>query len=130
MNLHIVKGNITKDPVKTYTTNGMACVKFSVAVNDSYKDKDGNWQKSVDYINVISWGKQAEVISEHFHSGSSILLTGKVKTSSWEKDGKKHYKTETKLDTFEFVDRKSGSDQSVENQQTVPQQSGDGDLPF
>lgn len=102
INKAMIFGNLTRDPEMRALPSGMQVCSFSVATNRNYKDRDGNRQESTDYHNVVAFGKQAEVISKYLAKGRSVFVEGRLQTSSWEKDGQKHYRTEIVMDRFEF----------------------------
>lgn len=105
LNKVFIGGNLTKDPELTTMPNGTVICKFSVATNETYNNKTtGEKVQTVEYHNIVSFGKQAEVITKFFTKGQSIFIEGKLKTSSWEdKDTqKKMYRTEIFLSEFQF----------------------------
>jgi len=94
VNKVIIIGNLTSDPdVKTLQT-GTSVANFSLAINESYKDRDGKKVESVEFVNVVLWHGLAEVAGNYLKKGSGVYVEGKLKTSSYEKDGVKKYKTE------------------------------------
>jgi len=102
LNKAMIYGNLTRDPEMKVTPGGIQVCSFSVATNRSYNDRDGKRQESVDYHNITSFGKQAEVIAKYLTKGSGVYVEGRLQTSSWEKDGVKQYRTEIIVDKFEF----------------------------
>lgn len=108
LNKAILYGNLTRDPELKALPSGIQVCSFSIATNRNYKDRDGNRQESVDYHNIVAFGKQAEVISKYVTKGSGIYVEGRMQTRSWEKDGVKQYRTEVVLDKFEFGLKGSG----------------------
>ena len=108
LNKAMIFGNLTRDPEMKALPSGMQVCSFSVATNRSYNDRDGKRQESVDYHNVTSFGKQAEVIAKYLTKGSSVYVEGRLQTNSWEKDGVKQYRTEIIVDKFEFGPKSGG----------------------
>ncbi len=101
MNKVILVGRLTKDPDLRTTTSGKSVASFSVAVDRRFK-QDG--QPSADFINVVAWGRQAEVISQYLGKGRQIALTGRLQTRSYDaQDGSKRYVTEVVLEEFDFI---------------------------
>lgn len=98
----MIYGNLTRDPEMKALPSGMQVCSFSVATNRTYNDRDGKRQEAVEYHNVTSFGKQAEVIAKYLTKGSPVYVEGRLQTNSWEKDGVKHYRTEIIVDKFEF----------------------------
>jgi single-strand DNA-binding protein len=83
--------------------NGMKVTSFGVATNRTWKDANGAKQEAVEYHNIISFGKQAEVIAQYCKKGDSIFVEGRLQTRKWEdKDGKTNYKTEIVVENFQF----------------------------
>jgi len=81
-------------------------LKLRLATSERRKDKDGNWSDHTEWHSVVVFGKRAEALSRLLNKGSRILVEGKLRTSSWEKDGQKHYKTEVAADDIELLDGK------------------------
>lgn len=97
-NLHILYGNITKDPELRYTSGGTAKCSFSVATNRSIKRND-QWEKVATFHNIVCWGKLAEWVSKNFTKGSAVFIQGRVDNRSYEtQTGEKKYITETVAD--------------------------------
>ena len=109
LNKAMIYGNLTRDPEMKALPSGMQVCSFSVATNRSYNDRDGKRQESVDYHNIVSFGKQAEVIAKYLTKGSAVYVEGRLQTNSWEKDGVKQYRTEIIVDKFEFGPKGAGS---------------------
>jgi len=137
MNKAIIMGSLGQDPELKYTPQGVAVCSFSIATNESYKDKQGNKVDKTEWHNVTCFKNTAEVISKYFKKGSKILVEGKLNTRNWEKEGHKFYKTGINLERFEFVDSKKDGTQQSNQQQTqttkydVPSTDFDPqDLPF
>src|ERR1017187_948739 len=96
VNKVILIGGLGKDPEVKYTPSGMAIARFSLATNDRIKDKDGNWQDSTEWHNVVAFQRTAEIVAEYLKKGNKVYIEGRLHTDSWEdKDsGQKKYKTE------------------------------------
>ena len=95
VNKAILIGNVGKDPEVKYTGSGIAVAKFSLATNESFKDKGGEWQNRAEWHNVVAWEHLAEIAGEYVHEGTKLYVEGKLQTSTW-KDGSGHknYRTE------------------------------------
>ena len=96
VNKVILIGNLGKDPEIKYTSSGMAVAKFSLATNERYKDKDGQWQDRTEWHNIVAWQRLAEIVGEYVKKGSKLYLEGRIQTSSWDdkETGQKKYRTE------------------------------------
>ncbi len=96
VNKVILLGNLGKDPEVKYTPSGVPVAKFSLATNERYKDKGGEWQERTEWHNIVAWQRLAEIVGEYVKKGSKIYIEGRLQTSSWEdkQSGEKKYKTE------------------------------------
>ncbi len=115
INKVILYGNLTKDPELKSLPSGMHVNSFSLATNRSIKDSVTGAKKDVpEYHNIVAFGKTAEVIHQYVKKGNPIYLEGRMQTRSWDgTDGKKNYRTEVVLDTFQFgPSLKNGTGQS------------------
>src|SRR5207244_8528227 len=95
VNKVILIGNLGKDPEVKFTPNGTAVAKFSLATNESFKDKNGQWQERTEWHNVVAWQRLAEIVGEYV-KGSRLYVEGKLQTSTWgdRQNGGKRYRTE------------------------------------
>jgi single-strand DNA-binding protein len=96
VNKVILIGNLGKDPEIKYTPSGTAVAKFSLATNERYKDKSGEWHDRTEWHNVVAWQRLAEIIGEYVGKGGKLYIEGRLQTSSWDdkEDGHKKYRTE------------------------------------
>ncbi len=96
VNKVILIGNLGKDPEVKYTPSGTAVAKFSLATNERYKDKDGNWQDRTEWHNITAWARTAEIAGEYLKKGRTVYIEGRLRTDSWEDKNthEKKYRTE------------------------------------
>ena len=96
VNKVILIGNLGKDPEVKVTPSGTPVAKFSLATNERYKDKAGQWQDRTEWHNLVAWQRTAEIIGEYVKKGSKIYVEGRLQTSSWDDKttGEKKYRTE------------------------------------
>ncbi len=99
----VLMGNLTRDPELRTTPNGSTVCSFSLAVNRSWKNAQGEQQEAVDYIDCNVWGKPAEIIDQYMNKGSGILVSGRLQQRSWEQEGQKRSKVEVVVEDFNFV---------------------------
>ena len=120
LNKAMVYGNLTRDPELKALPSGSNVTSFSIATNRVYKDKDGNKQESVDYHNIVVFGKQAETVAQYLVKGSQALVEGRMQTRSWDdaESGKKMYKAEVVADSVQFGSRPSGGSTEASQQTT------------
>jgi single-strand DNA-binding protein len=112
LNKVIIVGNLTREPELKSLPSGVKVLNFGVATNRNWKDKEGNKKEDVEFHNIVAFGKQAEVIQQWVKKGDQIYLEGRLQTRNWEEKetGKKIYKTEIILETFQFGAKRGGSD--------------------
>lgn len=99
----VLMGNLTRDPELRNTPNGQSVAGFSLAVNRSWKNAQGETQEAVDYIDCNAWGKAGEIITQYMQKGGAILVSGRLQQRSWEQDGQKRSKVEVVVEDFNFV---------------------------
>lgn len=94
INKVILVGNVGADPEVKYTPIPVG--KFSVATNERFKNKSGEWQDRTEWHNIVAWQKLAEIVGEYVSKGSKVYIEGKLRTSSWEdrRSGEQKYRTE------------------------------------
>lgn len=117
MNKVLLRGRLTKDTVLKYTEKGLAVTRGTIAVDDGYGEK-----KQTDFFNFLAFGKTGEAIAQYTNKGSNILLVGKMKNNSYEKDGVKKYSTEIIVEEVEFLEKRKESLPGLD--------ISDSDLPF
>jgi len=108
MNKVILMGNIGQDPAITYTQNGLAVCKISIATNEKIKG-----EKVVSWHRCVAFSKTAELIEKYIEKGDRLLIEGKIKYDSYDKDGTSIYTTDIIINTIEFINNK----QSQNNEQ-------------
>ena len=96
-------GNLGEDPVRGQAANGDFC-SVSLATNESYKDKNGEWQTITEWHKLKVWGKQAEWFYNQFKKGDVAYIDGKIKYGSYDKaDGTRIYTTDIVVKEFKKV---------------------------
>lgn len=93
LNRATVMGNVVREIEVKETGKGRKYVRFSLAVSDDYKDKSGQAVKQTDFVNCVAWGTTASIISRYAVKGKPLLVEGKIKTDTYEKNGQKQYTT-------------------------------------
>jgi single-strand DNA-binding protein len=110
INKALLYGNLTRDPEMKSLPSGIAVCSFSIATNRTWKDKNGAKQESVDYHNIVTFGRQAELVNQYLKKGSGIFVEGRIQTRSWDgKDGTKQYRTEVVAENFQFGPKGGGA---------------------
>lgn len=132
----ILMGNLARDPQIRYTASKQAVASFAVAVNRSWKGKNGELQESVDFIPVVVWGVQAEHCERYLKKGSPVLVEGRIQVRSYEdKTGQKKWITEVIASpyggiTFLGSGRKDDSQDSFSSKGAYEASQGDGARSF
>lgn len=110
VNIVIIIGNLVREITLAAMPNGNKVVNFSLAVNRKYKDAEGVSKESVEYIDLVAYGKQAELIAQYTKKGQSLFCEGRLQTRTWIKDDStKGYKTEVIVDNFQFGNSPRGT---------------------
>jgi len=96
VNKVILIGNLGKDPEVKYTPQGTPVAKISLATNERYKDKAGEWQDRTEWHNVVLWQRLAEIAGEYLKKGGKVYIEGRLQTRSWDdkQTNQKKYMTE------------------------------------
>jgi len=105
LNSFIGIGRLTRDPELRYTPAGKAVCKFGIAINRTYRNQEGNNVDDVLFINIVSWGKQAETCSQFLKKGRRVAINGELRSNNWQdKDGNKRVSFEVNARTVQFLD--------------------------
>ena len=130
MNNVILIGNLTRDPEKRTTQNGISNATFTLAVNRRAKGPDG--QRVTAFIKCVAWRQTAEFIAQYGAKGRKLAITGELQSRSYEKDGQQHTVWEVIVSNAEFVtnpDTKPEPEpKQTHNERFV--EEPDGELPF
>ena len=112
INTAILTGRLTKDAELKYTGTGTAVASFTLAVDRTFKNANG--EKETDFINVVAWRKTAETLATYTKKGSLIGVQGRIQTRNYEgNDGKRVYVTEVLADSFTFLESKKQADNNI-----------------
>jgi single-strand DNA-binding protein len=87
-------GNLGADPELRVTAGGTAVLKLRMATTESFLDANNTRQERTEWHQVVVWGKRGEGLAKILKKGDRVFIDGGNRTTSWEKDGTKHYKTE------------------------------------
>jgi single-strand DNA-binding protein len=114
MNVITLTGNATKDIELSYSPQGTAFGKGTIAVQRNFKNQQGEYD--TDFINFKAIGKISEVMANYIGKGDKFGITGSLQINVSEKDGQKRYFTEVVVSGFDFPNKPKG--QSSNNQQS------------
>jgi single-strand DNA-binding protein len=115
-------GNLTRDPELRLAGDTPVC-NFSIACNERYKDRNGQQQEKVEFVNIVAWRGLAEVCSRFLHKGKQVYVEGKLTTRKWQdKDGQDKYTTEVVIYDMQML----GSRDDGQREQRPAQQAQHG----
>jgi len=147
VNKVILVGRLGRDPETRYTSSGQAVANFSIATDETYKDRAGERQKRTEWHKIVVWGKQAEIAQKYLKKGSLIYLEGRIQSREWmDKEQNKRTSFEIVCNTFRMLGGRgdgggapSGGTSGDEMEAHAPAPSDDGgagpeigdeDIPF
>ena len=108
----ILIGNLTKDPELRYTPQGTPVASFRIAVNSRYKQAEGSREETL-FIDIVTFGKQAETCSQYLNKGKSVLVEGRLQERRWESEGQQRSKFEVVAQRVRFLSSKKGPAQET-----------------
>lgn len=108
VNKVILVGRLGRDPETRYTSGGQAVANFSVATDESYKDRNGERQKRTEWHKIVVWGKQAEIAQQYLKKGSLVFIEGRIQSREWQdKEGQKRTSFEIVANNFRMLGGRS-----------------------
>ena len=132
LNKVLIMGRMTRDPQVRQTPSGQSVGELSMAINRTYTKGDQQ-RDEVCYVNVTVWGKAAEACAKCLAKGSLVLVEGRLKLDTWEKDGQKRSKLGVVAESVQFLDRTKAAQEwpAPQDQPATPADATDGDgIPF
>ena len=96
-------GNLTRDPDLRQIPSGQSVCSFSLALNRSYKNKEGEWTEATDFVDVVAWGPLGERVAQYVTKGRPVLVSGRLQSRQWEQDGQKRNKLEVVASDVTFL---------------------------
>lgn len=139
INNTVLVGRLTKDVELRYTPSNVAVATFTLAVNRTFKNENGD--READFINCVMWRQQAENLASWCKKGALIGVTGRIQTRSYDnQQGQRVYVTEVVAEQFQLLESKGQGNQGQQRQtqqqvpdfsrQGAPMDISDDDLPF
>ncbi len=102
-------GNLGGDPEIRHLENGTAVGRFSLATNENYKDKDGNWQKQTEWHNIVVWRDMAERAEKMLKKGMLVFVEGKISYRKYtDKDGQEKTFTDIVANSYRVLEKLEG----------------------
>jgi single-strand DNA-binding protein len=121
INKFIGIGTVGKDPESKFMPNGNAVTNISIAVNENWKDKDGQKQERTEWIRIVFFNRLAEIVNEYVRKGSKLYVEGSLRTRSWEQDGVTKYATEIVASEMQMLDSRNGGPAEAQTDQSAQQ---------
>lgn len=105
VNKVILVGRLGRDPETRYTSGGQAVANFTMATDESFKDRSGERQKRTEWHRIVVWGKLAEITQQYLKKGMLVYIEGRIQTRQWEdkRDGQKRTTTEIVANTMKML---------------------------
>lgn len=125
----IISGRATSDSVLSYTESGSAYLRFRIASNRNYRDRNGEWQEETTFVGVTLWGKAAERLSERIKKGTPVMIQGRLQSYTREVDGFK--RTEVSIQAFrtQVLEKRGGGYREEEVETETPEEENDIESP-
>ena len=115
LNKAIIAGNCAADP-EIRELAGKKGASFRIGITEKYKDTDNQFQEKTEWINIVAWGKTAEVAEKYVKKGTAVLVEGKIQNRQWnDREGNKRYTTEVLASNIQ-VDKARSSRASSQQQ--------------
>ena len=104
VNKVILVGRLGRDPETRYTGGGQAVANFSMATDESYKDKNGERQKRTEWHRITAWGKLAEICQQYLKKGTMVYIEGRIQSREWQdKEGQKRTSFDIVANTMKML---------------------------
>lgn len=119
-----LSGNLTRDAELTATQGGTQVARFGLAVNERVKNqRTGEWESRPNFIDCVMFGLRAEKLAQYLCKGTKVAVEGRLRYSSWERDGERRSKIEVIVDEVEFMSRGQQGDGGGYAPSPAPQQA-------
>src|SRR5258708_31705210 len=126
VNKVILVGRLGRDPETRFTSGGQAVANFSVATDETYKDRNGERQKRTEWHKIVVWGKQAEIAQQYLKKGSLIFVEGRIQSREWQdKEGQKRTSFEIVANNFRMLGSRAESAAAGSGGGATSRSSGD-----
>ena len=118
INKVILIGRLGRDPEVKYTPSGQAVANFSIATDETYKDRNGEQQRRTEWHNIVAWRRLAEICGEYLVKGKLVYIEGRLRTRKWEdREGNKRSTTEIEAREMQMLSPKGEGDRSESSSQ-------------
>src|SRR5260370_16457802 len=123
-------GRLGRDTETKFTGAGQAVANFSIATDETYKDKTGARQKRTEWHRIIVWGKQAEIAQQYLKKGALIFVEGRIQSREWEKDGENHRSFQIPSSNFLMLQANKNGSKAARTEPGESPEITDEDIPF
>jgi len=140
VNKVILVGRLGRDPETRFTGSGQSVANFSLATDETYKDRAGERQKRTEWHRIVLWGRLAEIARDYLKKGSLVYVEGRLQTRQWDdrQTGNKRQATEIVASTLRMLGGRGEAAPSVDAEPPLPPaeesapapEVGDEDIPF
>lgn len=104
VNKVLLVGRLGRDPETRYTSGGQGVCNFTLATDETYRDRNGERQKRTEWHRIVVWGKQAEISQKYLHKGSLIFVEGRIQMRQWDdREGQKRTSVEIVVNNFRML---------------------------
>jgi single-strand DNA-binding protein len=129
VNKVILVGRLGRDPETRYTSGGQSVCHFSLATDETFKDKTGERQKRTEWHKIVAWGKKAEFAQQYLKKGQEIYVEGSIRSNEWtDKENQKRTTVEIIASDFRFVGSKQDSGGSSSSYRSNSAAAGSADF--
>ncbi|MBI4231333.1 MAG: single-stranded DNA-binding protein [Planctomycetes bacterium] len=106
----MLMGRLTRDPELRYTKGGKAVAEFSLAINSTFKTREGEKREEATFIDITVWERQAETCAEYLSKGRPVFVEGRLELDKWEsKEGEKRSKLKVVATHVQFLGGPGGA---------------------
>ena len=130
INAVALSGALGADPELRATAGGTAVLTFSLGVGERRRGADGQWSNAVSWIACTVFGRRAEALGRILRKGTRVALSGRLRASSWERDGVRHKRVEVVADTLDILSRPQGDGRTSEPEPVPDTDIYSEDVPF
>jgi single-strand DNA-binding protein len=117
-------GNLTRDPEIRHTPKGTAVGDLAMAINMSYRTAEGAEKEEVCYVDIVVWGRQAEICKDYLSKGSPIFVEGRLQLDQWESNqGEKRSRLRVRAERIQFLGRGSGASGGASSKASADRES-------
>ena len=110
VNRVVLSGRLTRDPDRRYASDGTTITTLPLAFHRRYKNKDGEMAEHTGYVNVMCYQRLAEVCAQYLHTGSAVLVEGRLQMREWANArGEKQHSLEVRADSVHFLEKAAGA---------------------